>query len=156
MLSNAFIPDKSGSVPTAAAVTVWWWIHLIIHTLSRLSMTMVMFIVDFGTIPGGSGASTAAQWYALFLAATQDFRWFPKSAPSCVVVLAWWWSFCPFASYECCHTPWLCLKWIWEPWHVGLQPQPPLNGMVWCPEVTQDFSSIFKSQPLCVVVKAWW
>ncbi len=82
---------------------------------------------------------------------------YPKSWPISVVVTAWWRIHLPIhSSYECCQTPCICLKWMWEPFHVGLEPQPLHNGNVCCPAVTQFSSRYPKSWPTSVVVMAWW
>ena len=35
------------------------------------------------------------------------------------------------------------MEWMWEPFHVGLEPQPMHKGFIRCAPVNQDFSSYF-------------
>ena len=51
----------------------------------------------------------------------------------------------PSIAYEGCHTPCICVEWMWEPFHVGLEPQPMHNGFIWNHALTQDFSGLFIS-----------
>ena len=50
---------KSG--PGSVVLMAWWWIHIPIHSIWRLSNTWYMCDMDVGTIPHGFGASTTAQ-----------------------------------------------------------------------------------------------
>ena len=46
---------------TSVALTAWCWIHILIHSIWRLSIPTYIYGVDMGTIPCGLGASTYAQ-----------------------------------------------------------------------------------------------
>jgi hypothetical protein len=38
-----------------------------------------------------------------------------------------------------CQSPCICVEWMWEPFHVGLEPQPPLHNIIsWCTSVTHQ------------------
>ena len=51
------------AVTRAAVVAAWWWIFLPIHIIWIMSLTMVMFEIDVGTMPWVSAAWTTGQWY---------------------------------------------------------------------------------------------
>jgi hypothetical protein len=63
---------------------------------------------------------------------------------------------CPSTAYEGYQTPCVYLTWMWEPFQVGLEPQPMHCGVICQPAVTQGFSCIPKSGFKSVVVTAWW
>jgi hypothetical protein len=37
------------------------------------------------------------------------------------------------------------MEWMWEAFHVGLEPQPLHEGIIWRQAVTQDFGCFLKS-----------
>ena len=59
-------------------------------------------------------------------------------------------------AYERCQTPLTCLEGIWEPFHVGLEPEPVNNCFIWPQAVTQDFVWDSKSVPISIGMTAWW
>jgi hypothetical protein len=48
---------------------------------------------------------------------------------------------CPSTAYEHCQTPCICLRCLWEPFHVGLKSQSPHNGIISGPAMTSDPSN---------------
>jgi hypothetical protein len=51
----------------------------------------------------------------------------------------------PSTAYDGCQSPFICMEWVWEAFHVGLEPQSMHNGYTWYQAVTQDFSWFPKS-----------
>ena len=41
--------------------------------------------------------------------------------------------------------PCICLEWMWDPFHMGLEPLPMHKGFIYHQAVTQDFSRLPKS-----------
>jgi hypothetical protein len=60
--------------------------------------------------------------------------------PTSMVEVAYWWSICPStAAYKCSQTPCICLKEMWEPFCIGLGPEPMQHDIVCSPAVTREF-----------------
>ena len=72
--ANQDFSRLSISEPTCAVVMVWWWIHMPIHSIRRLSDTLHIKGLDVGTIPCGFGASTKAQGLHLLCPSESGFQ----------------------------------------------------------------------------------
>ena len=46
---------------------------------------------------------------------------------------------CPSTAYEGCQAPLICWEEIWEPFHVGFEPQPLHNGVICSPAENHIF-----------------
>jgi hypothetical protein len=73
----------------------------------------------------------------------------------------WWqWhddgSISPSTAYEGCQTPFICLEWMWEPYHEAFEPQPLHKHFIQHQAVTRDFSRLPKIRLTCLLVMAWW
>ena len=55
----------SKSSPTSVLVRAWWGLHIPIHCIECLSITLYMFGMDMGIIQCGMRASATAWWYHL-------------------------------------------------------------------------------------------
>ena len=145
------------SEPTSVVETAWWWIHMPIHCIWRLSITLYMYGWDVWTNPCGFGASTNA--YGLHLVPSSDARF----QPTCQIVankcdgngmmmdpyahpqhmkvvnhLLYVWSGCD--NYTMC---------LWNLNHCR-------NTEIQHQAVTGDFSRLPKLGLTCVVETAWW
>ena len=59
---------------------------------------------------------------------------------------------CPSTAYECSQSPSICLEWIWEPFHVGLGPQPIHHDIICSQAGNREFPRDFlKFLPTSVV-----
>jgi hypothetical protein len=62
---------------------------------------------------------------------------------------------CLFAYLHICFAKKTCLRWMWELFQVGLEPQQPQNGVISSPAVTQDISQLSKSGHTSAMSMAW-
>ena len=81
----------SNSEPTSVVVMAWWWIHIPIHGIWRLSNTFHMYGVDVAAISCGFEASTTAQWLHLAPSSDQGFQtaiymWTDKCGENIIMV----------------------------------------------------------------------
>jgi hypothetical protein len=98
-----------------------------------------MIIMDVGTIPGGSRASTTALWYDLSPSCDPPgFQLnYQIATHNCGGNGMMMDRSCSSTAYEGYQTPCICLSWMWEPFQVGPEPQPLHCGMICSPAVTQ-------------------
>ena len=90
-----------------------------------------MFEVEAGTIPHGFGAWIAAQRQRLHSAPSSDPGYQLTSqilTSKCDSIWHGDGSISPSTAYEGCQTPVICLEWMQEPFHMGLEPQPSHKG----------------------------
>jgi hypothetical protein len=59
-------------------------------------------------------------------------------------------------AYDGCPTHCICLGWIREPFHMGLEPQPLHKGFIHYQGVTRDFIWLPKFWLAGLMVMAWW
>ncbi len=85
------------SGPTSVVVTAWVNIHIPVHRIWRLSISLFLFGEYVGAIPCGFRASTTVPYHSIIRhpAVTQDFSLFPKSGQTSVMVMAWWHIYIP-------------------------------------------------------------
>ena len=83
--------------------------------------------------------------------------WLPKSGPTSVVIMARWRIHTPIRSIWRLSITFYVFELIWEPSHVGVEPQP-LCHIIICVHTTSDtdLSLLHKSGLTSVVVMAWW
>ena len=113
--------------------------------------------VDMRTIPCGIlQPQPLNKGFIWCQAVTQDFVWLPNSGPTSIVIPAWWRIHIHTTAYEGCQTPLTCVEWIWEPFHVSLEPQLVSKGFLWPQAVTQDLVQDSKSVPISIGITAWW
>ena len=103
------------------------------------------------TIPCGSGASTNDIDIICSQAATQEIGQIPKSGPTNIlhknlghqniVEVAWWQIHLTIHSQQYTHVL-FHLEWMWEPFHVGLGPQPMHCDITCSHSVTQEFGQL--------------
>ena len=96
-----------------------------------------------GTIPCGFGASTTAQGPHLALSSDPGF-WlttFQILTDKCGGngMMMHPYPHPPSTAYEDCQSPFICREWMWEPIHVGLEPQPLHKDFIWRQAVTSGF-----------------
>jgi hypothetical protein len=59
----------------------------------------------------------------------------------------------PSTAYELSHSPCISIWWIWEPFHMGVEPHLHSHGIICCGGLTQNVSDFPKSFPTSVGVQ---
>jgi len=142
--------------PTHVVDMAFWWRHMPIYSIWRLSTTLHMLRGDVGTIPCWVRASATAQWCHFQPSSEAEFQ---KTSQILASMLIMWpvdGFICPSTAYDASQAPCICWEGIWEPFHVGLEPQPLHHGVICSSAVNQNFRRLPKSWPIHVVDMAWW
>ena len=150
--------------PTHVTIAAWWLIPPYAHPQQRMKVSKHLLYAG-----AGCGTHFMLVWSLNCVicsnpAETLDFSAVSQSQSGSthVVITAWWLFYMMLihSIWGLSNTFYLLGLWdrMWEPFHVGLEPQPLQNSCVICscsPVGTQDFSWLPKSGPTPLRVTTW-